>query len=56
MRRRSKPLLNRRYFHTKPKMDRRDTTFLKKKIEFINKKKRKKELEYKENKKSIYLK
>jgi hypothetical protein len=45
MRSRYKPPLKRRYFHTKPKMDKRDMTILKKKIEVIKQKKNKKELE-----------
>ena len=40
-----KPPLNRRYFHTKPKIDKRDIAILKRKIEHINQKKDKKELE-----------
>lgn len=35
--------LNRRYFHTKPKIDKRDMTILKRKIEVIKQKKHKKE-------------
>jgi len=33
---------NKRYFHTKPKMDKRDMAILKKKIELIHQKKNKK--------------
>jgi len=45
MRSGSKLPRNKRYFHTKPKIDKRDIAILKKKIQIINQKKKKKELE-----------
>jgi len=36
---------NKRYFHTVPKIDKRDMTILKRKIEIITRKKEKKEVE-----------
>ena len=45
MRPRYKPPLKRRYFHTKPKIDNRDMTILKRKIQVIKQKKNKKEPE-----------
>ena len=47
MRKRSKPPMKRKYFHTRPKIDDRDTVFLKKKIGIIKQKKHKKDLEKK---------
>jgi len=44
MRPRYKPPLYRKYFHTKRKIDRKDMSFLKKRIAFLNKKKIKREL------------
>ena len=43
MRPRSKPPLNRRFFHTKPKKDSRDMARLKKTIQAIHQKKQKQE-------------
>jgi len=51
MRPRYKPPMNRRYFHTKRRIDKIDLNFLKKKIEIMNKKKIQKELDEKEKKK-----
>ena len=51
MRPRTRPPLNRRYFHTKQKVDKKDIAVLKRKIEVINQKKYKKELKNKEKKK-----
>ena len=48
MRPRYKPPMNKKYFHTKRKVDKNDLNFLKKKIEKINKKKIKREFEEKE--------
>lgn len=45
MRSRSRPGLNRRYFHTNPRIDKRDMNVVKKKIEALHQKKIKKELE-----------
>lgn len=45
MRTRSRLPRNKRYFHTKPKMDKRDIAILKKKILILNQKKKKKEFE-----------
>ena len=45
MRSRYRPPIKRRYFHTKPRIDKRDMTVLKRKIEVIKQKKDKKELE-----------
>jgi len=47
MRPRTKPPVNGRYFHTKRKMDKKDITVLKKKIDGIHQKKALKELEVK---------
>lgn len=45
MRPRTRRPINRRYFHKKPKIDKRDMTILKKKIEDLNLKKHKKMLD-----------
>jgi hypothetical protein len=45
MRSRYRPPLNKQYFHTKPRIDKRDMVILKRKIEIIKKKNNKKELE-----------
>ena len=45
MRKRSIPPLNRNYFHTQPKISKKDTAVLKSKIEFLRQKKIKEELE-----------
>ena len=45
MRPRHKPPVYRKYFHTKQKIGRKDMSFLKKRIESLNKKKIKRELE-----------
>ncbi len=45
MRSRYRPPIKRRYFHTKPRIDKRDMTVLKRKIEVIKQKKGKKEIE-----------
>jgi hypothetical protein len=50
MRRKGRPPLNRRYFHTKPKVDKRDIAIIKKKIYTIDQKKYKEELEKAEKK------
>ena len=42
---------NKQYFHTTPKIDKRDMTILKRKIESINRKKDKNEIEVKIHKK-----
>ncbi len=55
MRRRSRPPLNRRYFHTQRRIDKRDMSILKMKIEDINQKKYKKDLENKEKKKLWHI-
>ena len=47
MRRRSKAPIKRKYFHKRPKIDDRDTVFLKKKIGIIKQKKQNKDLEKK---------
>lgn len=47
MRPRYKPPLNRKYFHTKRKIDRGDITDIKKRIDLINKKKMIRELKEK---------
>jgi hypothetical protein len=49
MRKRLKTQLNKRYFHNKPRINKRDTLFLKEKILFINKKNKRdqKKQEYK---------
>ena len=44
-----KPPVNKKYFHTKRKIEKKDMIFLKNKIEIIKQKKIKKELEEKEN-------
>ena len=44
MRPRYRPPRNRRYFHTKPKIDKRDMSILKRKIESIEQKKSKKDI------------
>lgn len=49
MRPRYKLPLNKKYFHTKRKIDKKDMIFLKNKIEIIKQKKIKKELEKKGN-------
>ena len=51
MRPRYKTPMNRRYFHTKRKVDKKDLNYLKKKIEVINKKKIKEEINEKERRK-----
>jgi hypothetical protein len=48
MRPRYKPPMQRRYFHKKRKIDRKDMSYLKKRISLLNKKKTKKELKKKE--------
>jgi len=45
MRPRYKPPLFKKYFHTKQKIDKKDMSFLKKRIAFLNQKKTKRELE-----------
>jgi hypothetical protein len=50
MRPRYKPPLKKRYFHTKRKIDKKDMIVTKKKIESINQKRLKRELEDKEKK------
>jgi hypothetical protein len=50
MRPRTRPPLNKRYFHSKQKIDKKDMAVLKKRIQKINKKKIKKELRNKEKK------
>ena len=55
MRPRAKPPLNRRYFHMQPKIDRRDMTILKKRIEIINQKRHKKQLEDKDKKRQWHI-
>ena len=50
MRPRTRTPRNRRYFHTKPKMDKRDMVILKRKIETIHQKKIKREPEEKNKK------
>jgi len=50
MRPRYKPPLKRKYFHTKRKIDKKDMTFLKKKIEVIKQQKIKDELKEREKK------
>jgi hypothetical protein len=45
-----KPPVNKKYFHTKRKIDKKDMIFLKNKIEIIKQKRIKKELEEKEKK------
>jgi len=44
MRPRARPHINRQYFHTQPGIDKRDTAFLKKRIDTINQDKHKKKL------------
>ena len=51
MRTRVKPPRDRRYFHTTRKMDKKDIAVIKKKIDIINQKKIKKEMECRERKK-----
>lgn len=51
MRPRARLPLNRRYFHKKPKIDKKDMAFIKEKTEFLYQKNLKKELEDKERKK-----
>ena len=48
MRPRHKPPLYRKYFHTKQKIDKKDLSYLKKRIAFLNQKKAKRDLEKKE--------
>lgn len=50
MRPRTRPPLNRRYYHTKPKIDKKDIAVLKRKIEIRSKKKHSKELDIKKKK------
>jgi hypothetical protein len=45
MRPRFKPPMNKRYFHKKRKIDKKDMAYLKKKIEFMKQKKKKDKLE-----------
>ena len=45
MRTRSQYAVNRRYFHTKPKIDKQDITMIKKKRDIIHQRNLKKELE-----------
>lgn len=45
MRPRYRPPINKKYFHTKPIIDNRDMTILKRKIEIIKQKKNHKELD-----------
>jgi hypothetical protein len=45
MRPRYKPPLYRKFFHTKQKIDKKDITYLKRRIAFLNQKKVKRELE-----------
>lgn len=47
MRPRHKPPLNRKFFHSKRKLDKKDINVIKKKIQSINNKKTKRELEEK---------
>lgn len=49
MRPRYKPPLKRRYFHKKQIINKKDIAFLKKRIEVLNKKKIRKELEKRRN-------
>ena len=51
MRPRYKPPLKRRYFHSKPKIDKKDMVFVKNKIDTLHYKRIKQELENKEKKK-----
>jgi hypothetical protein len=51
MRPRTKPPVNRRYFHTKRKIEKKDVAVLKKKIQVLHDKKIKKEFEDKKKKK-----
>jgi hypothetical protein len=53
MRPRYKPPQNKRYFHTKRRIDKNDLNFLKKKIEIMNKKKIKKEFDEKDKRKFL---
>jgi len=48
MRPRFKTPINRKYFHKKQKIDKKDMSYLKKRIAFLNQKKIKKESEKKE--------
>jgi len=48
MRRKGKLPIKRKYFHTKLKIDRKDISFIKRKVETIKQKKLKRELENKE--------
>jgi hypothetical protein len=45
MRPRYRPPRKKRYFHTKPKIDKRDMTILKKKVDFVKQDKEKKDAE-----------
>jgi len=54
MRPRARRPINRRYFHKKPKIDKRDMAILKKKIGDLNLKKHKKMLEDNKRKKQWY--
>ena len=49
MRPRYKPPLYRQYFHKKQKIDKKDMSYLKKRIAFLNQKKMKRELEKKKS-------
>ena len=49
-----KPPLKRKYFHTERKLETKDATFLKKKIELLNQKKLKRIQKRKENLGNIY--
>jgi len=49
-----RPPLKRKYFHTERKLETKDTTFLKKKIELLNQKKLKRKQKHKENLGNIY--
>jgi hypothetical protein len=49
-----KPPLKRKYFHRKRKVETKDTTFLKKKIELLNQKRLKRMQKRKENLGNIY--
>jgi hypothetical protein len=49
-----KPPLKRKYFYTERKLETKDTTFLKKKIELLNQKKLKRMQKCKENLGNIY--
>jgi len=51
MRSRTRPGLNKKYFHTKPRFNKRDITILKTKIEFINQRKLRNDLDSREKKK-----